>query len=117
MAISEAFQSSQSVTTTEHSLPRDATYDSAQPQTTDGIYQIFLDLNALAVGDVFQFRVYEAISSGGTTRVVYETMLAGVQGSPMYVTPSLILMHKWDATLFKIAGSDQTISWSIRSVA
>lgn len=58
-AISEAFAGTQSVTTDEHSLPRDATYSGGSPQAADGLYQIFLDVNALAGGDLFRFRVYE----------------------------------------------------------
>ena len=58
-AVSEAFAGTQSVTTTEHSLPTDATYDGDAPQAGDGLYQVFLDLNALVGGDLFRFRIYE----------------------------------------------------------
>lgn len=117
MALSEAFQSSQSITGTEHSLPADATYASGSPQTDDGIYQIVLDLNLLAAGDEFEFRIYEAISSGGTQRLSYVVRFTGAQSEPLWFSPSLILFHKWDATLTKIAGSDRVIDWSIRKVA
>jgi hypothetical protein len=32
------------------------------------------------------------------------------------VSPTLIVMHGWDATLDKISGTDRAITWSIRTV-
>lgn len=57
--ITEAFAESQTITTSEHSLPADAEYDGNSPQTGDGLYQVFLDVSALAGADLFQFRIYE----------------------------------------------------------
>jgi len=115
MAISEAFSGSETVGTTEHSL----TTDTAGPDTdtTDGVFQCFLDLNALAKGDVFDFKVYEKVLSSSTQRVVYSVRFANAQSEPVWVSPSLILMHGWDMTLDKISGTDRAIDWSIRSVA
>lgn len=115
MAITEAFSGSETVSTTEWSL----TTDTAGPdaETSDGVFQVFLDVSALAAGDIFQIRVYEKVLSGSTQRVVYESVLSGVQGDPVWVSPSLILMHGWDVTLDKISGTDRNIDWSIRKVA
>lgn len=115
MAITQAFSGTESVSTTEWSL----TTDTAGPDTdtTDGIFQIFLDLNALAAADVFELRVYEKVLSGSTQRRVYAARFADAQADPVWVSPSLILLHGWDATLIKIAGTDRSIDWSIRSVA
>lgn len=115
MAISEAFQASVSVSTTEYFLASAST--TKTDQTADGVYQCFLDLSALAAGDVFRIRCYERVSSGGTARVVLEENVAGPLGSPHYVTPSLILIHGWEFSLTRLAGSDRTIVWSIRKVA
>jgi hypothetical protein len=115
MAISEAFSGTETVSTTEHSL----TTDTAGPdaETSDGVFQCFLDLNALAAGDEFLFRVYEKVLSSSTQRAVYSATFIGVQGQPNWVSPSLILLHGWDMTLDKIAGTDRSIDWSIRKVA
>lgn len=115
MAISQAFSGTETVSTTEHSL----TTDTAGPDvdTTDGIFQCFLDLNALAAGDIFVFKVYEKVLSSSTQRLCYEATFNGVQGNPIWVSPSLILLHGWDMTLDKISGTDRSIDWSIRSVA
>jgi hypothetical protein len=115
MAISEAYSGSETVSTTEWSL----TTDTAGPDvdTTDGIYQAFLDLNALAAGDVFVFKVYEKVLSSSTQRLVFSATFAGAQGSPNWASPSLILLHGWDMTLDKLSGTDRAIDWSIRKVA
>jgi hypothetical protein len=99
MAISEAFSGSETVSTTEHSL----TTDTAGPdvETSDGVFQCLLDLSALAAGDEFE----------------YSCMFKGAQASPNWVSPSLVLLHGWDMTLDKIAGTDRNIDWSIRKVA
>jgi len=117
MAITEAFANTQSITTTEHSLPADATYDIGSPQTSDGVFQVFIDLNALAAGDEFRIRLYEKVQSSDTQRLVWEKFFVGVQNEPNWVSPSIILLHGWDITLLKIAGTDRTITWSIRKVA
>jgi hypothetical protein len=114
MAISEVYAVTETVGTTEHSF----TTDTAGPDsdTTDGVFQGFFDVSTLAAGDQFQFRVYEKVNSGGTQRIVYEAILTGAQAQPIFVTPSLILLHGWDMTWDKLAGTDRSIVGSIRSV-
>lgn len=116
MAISEAFSGTETVgSTNEWSM----TTDTAGPDadTSDGIFQAFVDLSALAAGDTFEFRCYEKVLSASTQRLVYWARFSGVQGSPNWVSPSLVLLHGWDMTLKKIAGTDRSIDWSIRKVA
>ena len=115
MAISEAFSGSASISTTEYDLPSASTTVSAQ--TTDGIYQLFLDLNALTSTEEYRLRIYEKTRSGDTQRVVDEVIISGAQTEPIYVTPALLLLHGWTITLKKNQGTDRTIAWSIRSVA
>jgi len=115
MAISVAFASSQVVDTTEWSCPRDAAYDSGQVQTDDGVYQIFLNVTDLTTGNELQIRVYETI--GGSVLLILQANLIGPQSPPTWVSPSFILTNGWDVTLDMIAGSSQSIDWSIRKVA
>lgn len=114
MAIAELYTGSEAVSTTEHSM----TTDTAGPDvdTTDGIFQIWLDLSDMVAGDELQIRVYEKVRSGDTQRIVYQSSLFGAQADPIWVSPSLILLHGWDATLDAIAGTI-TVLWSIRQVA
>ncbi len=113
MAATEAYSGTETVGTTEWSM----TTDTSGPDNTTaaGTYQAFIDLSALAAGDLFRLRVYEKVLSAGTQRVVGEFMLSSAAVEPHAVTPALILMHGWDMTLTKIAGTDRSISWSIRT--
>ena len=114
MAISEAFTATETVTTTEWSL----TTDTAGPdaQTDDGVYQALLDLNALAAADTFRFTVYEKVLGASTQRKVFSATFNGAQACPVWASPTLILLHGWDMTLVKVAGTDRTIDASIRKL-
>lgn len=116
MAITEAFAGSATVTTTELSLPRNASYSSGSPQTTDGVYQVWLDVSDMVGGDELQIRVYEKVQASDTQRVAYEAFLFGPQSS-LFVIPSLILMNGWDVTADCLAGTSIVVNWSIRQVA
>jgi hypothetical protein len=85
--------------------------------TTAGIYQAFIDLNALAASDVFQFKCYEKARTGDTQRVVFGGYFQSAQLEPIAVTPTLILGIGWDMTLVKISGTDRAIAWRIAKVS
>lgn len=114
MAITELYSGTEAVGTTEHSC----TTDTAGPDvdTTDGIFQVFLDVSDMIAGDQLQIRVYEKVRSSSTQRIVFQAVLTGAQPEPVWVSPSLILMHGWDVTLDALAGTI-TVDWSIRQVA
>lgn len=84
--------------------------------TTDGVYQCFIDVSDMVTGDELAIRVYEKVQSSGTQRLVYQANLFGPQSPPVFVMPSLVLMHGWDMTIEAVAGTI-TIDWSIRKVA
>lgn len=111
----EAFTGTEAVSTTEHSM----TTDTAGPDasTTAGIFQAFIDLNALAAGDVYEFKVYESCRTGDTQRAVYSARFAHAQATPIWVSPSMALGIGWDMTLRKISGTDRTIVWRISRVS
>jgi hypothetical protein len=112
--ITELYTGTEAISTTEHSC----TTDTAGPDadTTDGVFQVFLDVADMIAGDELQIRIYEKVRSSDTQRVVYQSTLVGAQSQPIWVSPSLILMHGWDVTLDAIAGTI-TVNWSIRQVA
>ena len=114
MAITEAFAGTEAVSTTEWSL----TTDTSGPdvETSDGVFQTFLDLSDMVAGDQLQIRIYEKAQSTDTQRVLYEAVLVGAQTQLVYVLPSLILINGWDITLKALAGTI-TVTWSIRKVA
>lgn len=115
MPIAELYTSSETVTTTEWSLTTDTS--GPDTDTTDGVFQFFIDLSNLIAGDQYQISVYEKVTSAGSQLLVYRSIVTGVQSEPVWVSPSLILMHGWDVTLKKLTGTDRSISWSIRQVA
>jgi hypothetical protein len=111
-----AFEGSETVSTVEHSM----TTDTAGPDatTTDGIFQAFIDLSALAAADIFTFAAYETVATtAGTQRKVYTATFSNAQATPIWVSPTLILGVGWDMTLIKNAGTDRLIVWRIASVA
>jgi hypothetical protein len=114
MAITEAFSGTEAIGTTEHSC----TTDTAGPdaETSDGIFQMFLDVSDMVAGDILQIRLYETCRSGDTQRLAKEWILTGVQAEPMWVSDGYILLHGWDFTLDALAGTI-TVLWSIRKVA
>lgn len=112
----QAYGGSATVSNTEYSLPRAANYNSASPQSASpNFYQTFIDLTNLAAGDQFRVRVYEAASSAGTQRLLYESYYTGAQPQPLAAFPGLILLYGWDVTMLRTAGSDRVITWSIRT--
>jgi hypothetical protein len=114
LPITEPFTGTEVVGTTEWSLTADAAGPAAV--ATDGLYQVLLDLSALAAGDVFEFRLYEKVRAGLAQRRLMTATFAGVQADPAFASPGLMLLHGWDATLIKISGTDRAIDWSVRSV-
>lgn len=111
-----AFEGSETVSASEWSL----TTGTAGPdsETSDGIFQAFVDLAALAAGDVFEFKAYETVATAsGTRRLIYSARFAGAQAAPVWVSPTLVLGVSWDMTLKKISGTDRALVWRIAKVA
>lgn len=117
MAITEPYTGSVSIDTTEISLVSGTS--SLQSVTDDGAYQVWLDLSALADGDIFILRQYEKVRSGDTKRVSDVWTIGHGQGADgaNWKTLADLLLHGWDYTLIKSAGTARTIPWSIRKVA
>lgn len=105
----------EAVSTTEHSLATDTSYDTGDAQTTDGILQAWLDVSDMIAGDQLQIRIYEKVRSGDTQRIVYETTLTGAQSQPIWTSPALSVMHGWDVTADALAGTI-TVNWSLRLI-
>lgn len=117
MALTEAYAGSFSVSTTELSLVSGTS--TLQEVAVAGVYQVLLDLSAMANGDVFEVRVYEKVQSSSTKRVVSVFVFADAQGADNAIAalPPLHLMHGWDITIDRTAGADRTIEYSIRRAA
>jgi hypothetical protein len=117
MAISEPYElDGVTVGSTELSIVSGTT--TLQTVTDDGVYQLWIDpVTNMAKADEFIVRIYEKVeATGGTKRVVFAATLSDAQAE-LFVTPMLILMHGWDMTIQKVAGTDRAFDASIRKVA
>lgn len=114
MAIAESHTNSATIGTTEYSLPNNST--TLTPVTTDGIYQVFINVSTMTVTEQYRIRIYEKVTSGGSQVVIYDATLTGAMADS-WVSPTLILLHGWDVTMAKITGTDRSMAWSIRQVA
>lgn len=103
------YQVGETVGTTEHSFITDTSGPDAA--TVPGVYEAFIDVNALAAGDVFELTLYETVaSSSGTQRVVWKHVLTGPYSHPVLVLPSFIAGVGFDLTMKKISGTDRAIN-------
>lgn len=85
--------------------------------TTDGIYQFFINGVNLANGDTLEIQVLEKVVSAGTAGIVYEAVMANVQDEPIWASPTLILMHGWTMQVRQTTGTARSFEWSQRKVA
>jgi len=113
MPLMEVQTGTASITTTEYSCTNNA--NGVSSNTTPGIIQAFIDLNGMAAGNQIEIKIYEKTRSSDTQRLIYFTTLTGVQSEPIWVSPSLLMMHGWDVTVRSTTGS-ATLAWSIRAI-
>jgi hypothetical protein len=111
MAI-QYLENSATISTTEYSLPNNST--TLTPQTTAGQVQCFIDFNAMTASEEYRIRIYEQARTADTQRLVWDARLVGAQSQPLFATPALTLSRGWDITVTKVAGTDRTITWSVR---
>lgn len=114
-SISGTLANSQTITTTEHSLPADAAYAAGSPQTTDCMFQVFVNRSAMAAGDHFRLKIYRKIN-GQTARALEHVFDWMGAYSDDFVSPPFIVADDWDVTLTKIAGTDRSFHWAIDRV-
>lgn len=111
MAIAEHEAGSQTATiSTEHVL------NTTTPNTTDGVFQIWVDTSAMLKGDILRVRIKEKIGAATTQRLAFRMEVQGVQDEPALVSPALVLLHGWDMTLQQTAGTGRAFPWSIRKI-
>ena len=99
---------------TETSDGTEETLNTTSPDLTDGVFQLFVDLVTMVNDDEVTIRIKEKVLSGGTARLIWSASFKHIQSSPITVSPPLILIHGWDMTLEKTAGSNTAFPWSIR---
>ena len=115
MAFSE-ITGSETVTTTEWSLVTDTSYAVGDASTTEGVYELWLEIASIAAGDQFTIKAYEKVQSGSTQREVDAWMINGPPSAASIRTCAFHFKHGWDFTIIKNAGTDRVVTWSIRGV-
>lgn len=115
MALNAAYEGSATIGATEFSLTSGST--TLASQAAAGIYQLFLDLSALAAGDSYVVRVREKVTAAEAQQVIEAVTVSGPQATPVLAMPALLLMRGFDFTVQKLAGTDRALAWSIRQVA
>jgi hypothetical protein len=115
MAIAEYIAGTEAVSSTEHSCILDGPAGFVYA-TDDGVYQLVLDLSDMIIGDVLRVRLMESVDGNELPRVGVEWIFRDTQTEKIFTSPTFILMHQWDFTLYAIAGTI-TVNWSIRQVA
>lgn len=112
MAVSEHGSGTQSaVIDTEHFLGTD-------PESTDGAFQFVVNLANMARGDELEIRVYEAALPGDTSSeqaVIWHFLHE--QNDTIFISPAMILLHRWRFSIKQTAGTGRSYKWSIRKVA
>lgn len=115
MALNIALYTGSAVTVgaTEVSLTAGGT--SIQTKTDNVVVSLWIDVANMAAGDEYELAIYEKAISGGTARRVVLADLVGAQADLLFITAPFHVGVGWDFGLKKIAGTDRTFSWSIRS--
>jgi len=85
--------------------------------TTDGVFQFFIDCNNMANGDTLEIQLLEKALSSGTARVLFEAALSNAQSEPLWASPSFVLLHGWTFQIRQTAGTARSYDWSQRKVA
>jgi len=114
MPITEAYTGSASIGTALYSLPNASV--TLTPITVDGVYQVFIDFSEMTVTDQYEITILERAQTASAQLDVYTSVVSGTS-TPLWVSPSLILLHGWDVQVRRLLGANRTIRWSIRQVA
>jgi hypothetical protein len=107
----------QTIGLTETDLTSNTT--TIQSRTTAGIYQLWLDLNAMTATEAYELTFYEKPTAAGTQRVYHRITFTGAQVEPEYTSPTFLLGRGWTMTLRRlpsVSGTNRAFSWSIRAV-
>lgn len=112
MAVTSHAEGTQTATiNTEHFLGTD-------PDATDGAFQFVVDLSNMVKGDDLEIRVYEAaLSSDGASQQVACFYVNNAQIDTLFMSPALVLLHRWRFSIKQTAGTGRNFKWSIRKVA
>ncbi len=89
--------------------------NTTDPDLTDGVFSLKLDVSTMGDGDVLIVRGSEKVIGTGETAVENVLMdLVGVQTNEGPFTIPEMLIHGWNFSIERTSSSALTIKWSIR---
>lgn len=91
---------------TEHTL-------TTQNSGVDGLYQVWLDVNAMANGDVTYLRIYRKIRSAGTQRLWINKPFSNVQSEKIWESPLFLATDEIVVKLEQTDGTGRTYEWGL----
>lgn len=91
------------------------TFLGTDPNTTDGIFQFFVEVTNMARADRLVIRLYEKVNdTGDTARKFLECVLNNQQADGLWVSPAFNLLFGWRFSLEQTDGTGRTFQWSVR---
>jgi hypothetical protein len=86
--------------------------------TDAGVYQVALDLNALADGstpDILTVRVYGKARSSDSERLMESWEFIGAQGKPLWRSNPELSPHYFKVTITQSQGTGRAVLWAVYS--
>ena len=81
--------------------------------TTAGVYQLQIDVNAMAAADRLVVRTYKKVRSVGTTRLIDEFTISGAQTEKVAETIPQFSTNEVEFRIEQIAGTGRAFPWEI----
>jgi|SaaInlStandDraft_4_1057021.scaffolds.fasta_scaffold03943_9 hypothetical protein len=81
--------------------------------TTVGTFVLYVDMNALALGDELILRAKVKVTSGGTTRLAYAGTYKNVQENLVAISIPIASVNEVVFTLHQAAGTSRSFPWEI----
>ena len=104
MATSKASGTQVAVISTEHTL---------STITDAGTYVLYVDTNAMVLGDELELRVKTKVTSGGTTREFLIAVYANPQGQPVKASIPVASINEAVFTLKQTAGTGRSFPFEV----
>lgn len=115
VAYESAYANTQSITTTEHSLPNDATFSTGI--TNPGKFRTKILVPSAAVAaDTFRVKGYAEVN-GQTIAAMWDFIIAGNGTAYVVDCPDVESAEDWDVTIIKLTGTDRTFHWTISEMS
>ncbi|MCI0558752.1 MAG: hypothetical protein MN733_09670 [Nitrososphaera sp.] len=80
--------------------------------TNNGVFQVAVDTENLANGDVLEIKIYTKVLAGSTKHLVFHAIYAHAQAELVKISPPIMSPNYFEATL-TLTGTTRTFDWAI----